>query len=154
MLANAVIMLLGFVTIALACTYSNYLASFWISLASSILLGTVSALGESTTLGFCKGFPSSVVGYFGSGTGFAGIFGAGLIIILQSVGLSNGLIFFLIAPSCLPYVLSFFWLTKMKARYPYILESEKTDNEVPNYSDDLTGESPNVEQKYLADGMA
>ena len=90
MFINAILMSIGFLTISFACTYNKYEASFWISLVSSVILGTVSAFGESTTLGFCKGFPSSVVGYFGSGTGFAGVFGSGIILLLQSAGLSNG----------------------------------------------------------------
>ena len=90
MLFNAVNMSLGFLMISFACTYNTNLAAFYISLVSSVILGTVSALGESTTLGFCKGFPSSVVGYFGSGTGFAGIFGSGIILLLQGVGLTDG----------------------------------------------------------------
>jgi battenin len=90
MLINSINMMLGFLIISLACTYTQFKASFWISLVSSVILGTVSALGESTTLGFCKGFPSTIVGNFGSGTGFAGIFGSGMILILQSAGLSDG----------------------------------------------------------------
>jgi hypothetical protein len=84
------------------------------------------SLGESTTLGFCKGFPSNVVGYFGSGTGFAGVFGAGMIIALSSAGLNNGQIFFIITPTVLPYFLSFWWINNMKAKYPYV-EEEKVE---------------------------
>ena len=75
-------MAIGFIVIAFACTYNENEASFFVSLVASVILGTVSAFGESTTLGFCKGFPSTVVGYFGSGTGFAGVFGSGMILIL------------------------------------------------------------------------
>lgn len=82
MMINTFNMFLGFLIIALACTFNKYKASFFISLLASVILGTVSAFGESTTLGFCKGFPSTVVGYFGSGTGFAGVFGSGTILIL------------------------------------------------------------------------
>ena len=114
------IMITGFLIISFACTYNTHEISFWLSLVSSVMLGTVSSLGESTTLGFCKGFPSTVVGFFGSGTGFAGVFGSGMILILQSAGLSNGTIFFIIMPSVIPYFLSFWWISRMKAKYPYI----------------------------------
>lgn len=82
MFVNSILMAVGFLVISLACTYNTYVASFYISLVASVVLGTVSAMGESTTLGFCKGFPSTVVGYFGSGTGFAGVFGSGMILLL------------------------------------------------------------------------
>ena len=81
MMINSTNMAIGFLVISFACTYNTNVASFYISLFASIVLGTVSAFGESTILGFCKGFPSSVVGYFGSGTGFAGVFGAGITLI-------------------------------------------------------------------------
>ena len=60
---------------------------FWLSLVASVLQGSSCALGESTTLGFLKGFPSECVGFFSSGTGFAGIFGTSLLLILKAAGL-------------------------------------------------------------------
>ena len=120
-------MILGFLLIAIACTFNHFMTSFYISLASSIILGTVSSLGESTTLGFCKGFPSAFVGYFGSGTGFAGIFGSGIILVLLSFGLSNAHIFYIIAPTVIPYFLSFWWISRIKERYQYIPENELND---------------------------
>ena len=119
---NSIDMGLGLLIISLACTYNKNVASFYVSLVASVILGTVSAFGESTNLGFCKGFPSTVVGYFGSGTGFAGVFGSGFILIMQSLGLSNAQIFFIVSPACIPYLLSFWWINRMKARHPYVLE--------------------------------
>jgi battenin len=122
MVVNSILMAIGFIVISFACTYSSHVASFYISLLASVVLGTVSAFGESTTLGFCKGFPSTVVGYFGSGTGFAGVFGSGSILILKSLGLDNGTIFFIITPTVIPYILAFWWINTMKGRYPYVPE--------------------------------
>ena len=82
MLGASIAMAIGFIIISLACAFNTYEAAFWISLLSSVILGVVSSIGESTTLGFCKGFPSTVVGFFGSGTGFAGVFGSGTILLL------------------------------------------------------------------------
>jgi nitrate/nitrite transporter NarK len=126
MLINSILMAIGFIMISFACTYDSHEASFYVSLVSSVLLGISMSLGESTTLGFCKGFPSNVVGYFGSGTGFAGVFGAGMIIALSSAGLNNGQIFFIITPTVLPYFLSFWWINNMKAKHPYV-EEEKVE---------------------------
>lgn len=124
MLFNTVLMALGFLTIALACTYNQYQASFYVSLVASVFLGIVSSLGESTTLGFCKGFPSSVVGFFGSGTGFAGIFGSGSVLVLNSIGLSDAAIFYIIMPTVIPYFLAFWWISTIKKQYPYIEKEE------------------------------
>lgn len=120
MLVNSINMAIGFIVISFACTYNTHVASFYVSLIASVILGTVSALGESTVLGFCKGFPSTIVGNFSSGTGFAGVFGSGAILVLQSAGISNGNIFFIIAPTVIPYFLSFWWINTMKAKYPYV----------------------------------
>jgi len=125
MIANSINMFLGFLIISLACTFDKNKASFYVSLVASVILGTVSSFGESTTLGFCKGFPSTVVGFFGSGTGFAGVFGSGMILALKSADLSNGTIFFSIMPSVIPYFLAFWWINSMKSKYPYVLEASK-----------------------------
>lgn len=87
------------------------------SLIASILFGTTSALGESTSIGFLKDFPSSTVGFFGSGTGFAGVFGSGSILILSSFGLPLGAVYILMTPTFLIYYLSFFWLNSKHKRY-------------------------------------
>jgi len=130
----------GFLIIAFACTFKEHEVSFWFSLISSIMLGIGCALGESTILGFCKGFPSSTVGYFASGTGFAGIFGSGIILILKAAGLDNGQIFFSIAPCVIPYFLSFWWIYWMKSKYPYV-HVEHPDKTVASPHTFLTSES-------------
>jgi MFS family permease len=125
MFMNSILMLIGFLLIAFACTFDKNVASFYVSLLAAIFLGIVSAFGESTTLGFCKGFPSTVVGYFGSGTGFAGVFGAGSLLILSSLKVPLGTIFFIITPTAIPYFLSFLWINRMKNKHPYIPEVQQ-----------------------------
>ncbi len=122
-------MVIGFLLIAFACTYDKNMASFYVSLLAAVFLGVMSALGESTVLGFCKGFPSAVVGYFGSGTGFAGMFGAGILLLLRSANVSLGVIFFIVTPTVVPYLLGFWWINRMKTRHPYVLEVTYLDNE-------------------------
>ncbi len=130
---NTVLMAAGYLIIAFACTFNENVSSFYLSLLAAIILGISCSFGESTILGFCKGFPSTVVGYFGSGTGFAGVFGAGITLILQSVGLTSGTIFFIVSPVVIPYFLSFFWINNMKKKYPYIEEAPATDNVTEDY---------------------
>ena len=57
---------------------------FWFVMAicASCLIGIAGGMGEATNLGFLKGFPSHTVGFFSSGTGFAGISGTSTLLIL------------------------------------------------------------------------
>ena len=96
---------------------------FYLSLVASILIGVQSALGESTMIGFLKNFPGETVGFYGSGTGFAGIFGSGMLIILKAVGLSDAAIYLLASPTLIPYIFSFWWLDGQKLKYVYIQET-------------------------------
>ena len=110
-----ILMSLGFLIIAIACTFNMGKRSFWLAIFAALLFGIASSLGESTTLGFCKGFPSTIVGHFGSGTGFAGVFGSGIFLLLTSIGLSDGTIFFLVIPTVIPYFISFYWISSIKS---------------------------------------
>lgn len=120
---NTLIMVTAYLLISFATTFNEYETSFYLVLASSVLLGLVSSLGGTTLIGFCKGFPSEVVGYFASGTGFAGVFGSGILIVLKgATDLNDGFIFFLVAPLSLVYFLAFYWLHLTKLEYPYAEE--------------------------------
>lgn len=46
---------------------------FYVALLASMMMGVSMAMGEATFLGFLNGFPSFLVGFVSSGTGFAGI---------------------------------------------------------------------------------
>lgn len=97
---------------------------FYLSLLASIMIGVQSALGESTMIGFLKSFPGDTVGFYGSGTGFAGIFGSGILIILKAVKLPDAAIYLIASPTLIPYMFSFWWLDKQKEKYVYIQEVE------------------------------
>lgn len=75
-------------------------------------------------IGFLKNFPGETVGFYGSGTGFAGIFGSGTLIILKAIGLSDAAIYLIASPTLIPYMFSFWWLDKQKVKYVYIQETE------------------------------
>ena len=100
----------SFLLIALCCFYEDIEAMFWLSLLASIIVGIGCALGESVNLGFLKTFPGNTIGYYGSGTGFAGITGATIFLILNAAGLGDGAIYMIAAPSAIPYVCCFLWL--------------------------------------------
>lgn len=129
MFINTILMILGFLLIGLASTYNTHIFSFYLSLFASVILGVVSSLGESTTLGFCKGFPSTVVGYFGSGTGFAGVFGAGVVLLATSVlKIRNiGILFFAAIPTSILYFFAFWWINRIKTRHPYVSDKPNAE---------------------------
>ena len=99
---------------------------FYLSLFASVLVGIGSSLGESTLLGFLKTFPSEAVGYYSSGTGFAGISGALILLSLSAAGLSNGAIFIAAMPSAIPYFLSFLWVDNKKRLFPYVAQLDES----------------------------
>lgn len=87
---------------------------FSVSLLASVIVGAGCALGESVIFGFLKTFPGNAIGYYGSGTGMAGITGALIFIALKPLGLSDGAIYMIAAPTAIPYFLCFYWLNKQK----------------------------------------
>ena len=80
-------------------------------------------------LGFLKEFPGDLIGYFSSGTGFAGIFGAGSLLIFKAIGLKDYLIYLLAAPTLIPYFLCFYWMDNRRNQYPFVQEEKANDDE-------------------------
>jgi len=66
-----------------------------------------------------KSFPGPLIGYFSSGTGFAGLFGSGSLILLALLKVPTWAIYLLAAPTIIPYFLCFYWMEKMRKTYPY-----------------------------------
>ena len=54
-------------------------------------------------LAYMKLFPSHLVGYVSSGTGFAGIFGTLTLLVLHGINLSNTFIFLIAIPTIFVY---------------------------------------------------
>ena len=115
---------------------------FYLSLFASVLVGVGSALGESTLLGFLKTFPGETVGYYSSGTGFAGISGTLILTSLAATGMTRGATYLVAVPTALPYVLAFLWLDRQKRLYPYVA-SEASDIEVNDMPGGARGEALN-----------
>jgi hypothetical protein len=53
-----------------------------------------------------------MIGYFSSGTGFAGIFGSGLLIIMKAIKVPDYIVYALGVPTIIPYFYAFYWLDK------------------------------------------
>ena len=104
----------SYLLIALCTGFDGISSMFYLSLVASIMIGVQRSIGESTILGFLKGFPGETVGFFGSGTGFAGIFGSGILIVLKSMKLSDSAIYMIASPTMIPYFIAFWWLNEQK----------------------------------------
>ena len=106
-------MVFSFLLISLCCYDPAGLELFfWVSLFASVLQGSSCALGESTTLGFLKRYPPQCVGFFASGTGFAGVFATGSLILLKAASVVDGTIYLIAAPTIIPYILAWIWLNR------------------------------------------
>lgn len=80
---NFCAMIVGYILIAVsAYSDSQNIVFFVICLIASVIHGLTSCFGESVILGYLKGFPADLVVGWSSGTGFAGVVGAGLVVIL------------------------------------------------------------------------
>ena len=87
---------------------------FFLALLGSVIMGISGTLGEQTILGFLKGFAPELISGWGSGTGFAGVFGAGTNFALRYFEVPGYLIFWGMIPTTLIYLGGFNWLHNQK----------------------------------------
>lgn len=66
-------------------TSVDYQWAFYLALVGSTLQGCACTLGEVTMLGYIKNFSPDLIGFWGSGTGSAGLFGSGMYIGLLAI---------------------------------------------------------------------
>lgn len=113
---NAVIMLIGLFGVA-------YAFSFWFALVCIVFVGASAAFGENVALGYLRLFPSTLVNAWSSGTGMAGVLGAGIYIIFGCVVGAGGenteklksltkYAFLLTTPFVVLYMISYFFIIK------------------------------------------
>ena len=117
----------SFLLIALCTSHDTVAAMFYLSLVASVMMGVQRSIGETALLGFLKGFPGETIGYYGCGTGCAGVTASGLLILLKSIGMSDAVIYLVASPSLIPYFFAFWWLNKQKEQYPYEEEVPTAD---------------------------
>ncbi|KAK2946298.1 putative Cln3 protein [Blattamonas nauphoetae] len=97
-----------------------------------ILVGTSSNFGESAIMAYMRKFPPESVGGFSSGTGCAGIAGAGLVLLFRAVDLKPMIAFLVLTPATLAYFLIYcFWVREPKGYPPNppLYEDEVVANE-------------------------
>ena len=78
------------------------------------------SFGEAVFLGFLKGYPSGLVGDVSSGTGFAGIFATGTLLLCKYINLKDNWLFLIEMPTVFVYYFSFRYLNKQKQRYALV----------------------------------
>ena len=86
---------------------------FALSLLATVLIGAFTSLGGCTSLGYMKTLPPLLVGAYGSGTGMAGISGAGIYLLVTTVfKIDFAQICLIMIPLGFIYLLCFFWVLR------------------------------------------
>jgi battenin len=88
--------------------------SFGFCIFAIVVAGSASAFGESVMLGYMRQFPSEYIGGWSSGTGFAGVGGAGFYIVMVAAGLRNFTIFLIMIPLVFIYWAAFYLMIDKK----------------------------------------
>lgn len=91
--------------------------AFFLSLIPSFIMGTGSAFGEATILGYLRNFPKDYVAGWSSGTGLAGVIGALVTLIFHMFGQEPKTMFLTISPVCALYFLSFILIERFYIKY-------------------------------------
>eukprot|EP01137_Pigoraptor_chileana_P016611 Opistho-2@73630 len=112
MIGNSIAMAAGLLGLAFA-------PNFPFALAAVALVGMACSFGESVVLGYLKLFPPELVNGWSSGTGMAGVGGAGLYLAYNGAGLSDKVSFLLTLPFIALYLIGFFIVIKIPADSSY-----------------------------------
>lgn len=97
---------------------------FSISLFATLIFGAVTTIGSMTVVGFMKGLPPKSFSGWGSGTGFAGISGAGISLLIDVLGIEFGYACIGLIPFSFVYLYLFFLVVKKKAQVDKFVEKK------------------------------
>lgn len=106
----SVLNLVAFILIAMACRDNAWSIMFWVAVLASVLTGMSQGFGEALFLSFTRRYPSYTIGYVSAGTGAAGIFATGTLLLVRYFKVSNHALFLMEMPTVLIYFLAFKWL--------------------------------------------
>lgn len=107
-IANTILMFVGY----LGCAFSP---QFWMCLISVMLLGSSCNFGESVIIGYMAYVKkSSMMKYFGIGTGLSGILGALLTIVFISMDFNYSYSFLCFLPFAFIFFVSYFFVLREK----------------------------------------
>ena len=87
-----------------------------ILLFPSFIMGSGEALGEVNVLGYLRSLPGDFISGWSTGTGFAGVAGAGLTLIFKIRGIETQLLYLFLSPLTIIYFVLFFTSTRLKVK--------------------------------------
>ena len=91
-------------------------SAFILSLIPSLIMGTGSAFGEATVLGYLRLFPDGYVVGWSSGTGLAGVSGAFITLFAKKKNVSSKYLYLFASPLCIIYFCAFYTTWKLKGK--------------------------------------
>jgi hypothetical protein len=98
-------------------------------------------------LGFLKGYPSYLVGDVSAGTGFAGPFASGTLLVSKYFGVSSDILFFVEVPTIFVYFFAFKWLVDQKKKYRFVPETSAADESIKVEVASATSDTTDAVQK-------
>ena len=151
--ANGLTMFASLGLLGIAATPGSPLNSYWICLVFIVILGGTSSFGESSLVGYIRRYPPELVDGWSSGTGMAGILGAGLYLALDAAGLEAWQIYFICLPSVVVYLIAFHYILvppeELSESYGYtIQEKDSSEKDQLLDSKDEGPKGPTL-QKYI-----
>jgi battenin len=108
----------------------NKTEAFFLSLIPSFIMGTGSAFGEATILGYLRNFPKDFVSGWSSGTGLAGVIGALVTLVFHKMDIKPKTMYLVISPVCLIYFFSFFFVERLYSSYLSEMKDQLIDSEL------------------------
>ena len=128
----------------------NHTVAFLLTLIPSLIMGTGSAFGEASILGYLRLFPEGYVSGWSSGTGLAGVSGASITLIVKYKNISSKWLYLAVSPVCLIYFLAFLFSKQLreKAETKNVLEKIHDTKDIDN-----KGEEENNEEERPTENL-
>lgn len=93
----------------------NDTIGFIMSLTATVIIGSFASVGDATIIGFMKAIPAENIAGWSSGTGIAGLTGAGLYLIFSTIGMEFNHIVIALFPISFIYFANFKVILNLKA---------------------------------------
>ena len=106
---------LSFLTLYIAFIVPNLNVGFWMSIASTALLGCFTSVDKLVFQTFLKDFPHFCFSSYSSGSGFSGLMGALILIFAPEIGLGFKYIALSLVPSNLVFLGLYLWMEYLRS---------------------------------------
>lgn len=125
------------------------LLAFCLSLIPSLIMGTGQAFGEANILGYLRTFPEGYVSGWSSGTGFAGVVGAGISLLFKIYKIKTMYLYLFVSPVTIIYFSMFYIATIMKGKADK--ENEARISKVQPIDEEANKETKEVVETNITD---